>query len=486
MRVTDEVFIGGKWVPATSGRQLAVRSPSTGEVVGRVPEAGPDDVEAAVRAARQAFDEGPWPAMTPAARAQVMQAFLDQLAARAEELAQTITAENGTPVSVVKPAQVDNGLDVLRFYTETAAELAVETPRAGRYSPLVVRGEPVGTVAAIIPWNVPFFLAMMKVAPALAAGCTIVLKAAPETPLNANIVAEAAEAAGLPPGVLNVLAAGPEPSELLVTHPGIDKVAFTGSTAVGRRIASLAGAQLKRVTLELGGKSAAIVLDDVDLAKTLQRLVPVTLFLSGQFCIAQSRVLVPRGRYDEAVEGFAAIARALPVGDPQEATTFLGPLISQKQRDRVLGYIETGRREGAAVVTGGGVPAGLDQGWYVEPTVFRDVRPDMRIAQEEIFGPVVAFIPYTDEDEAVAIANDTAFGLHGTVWTDDIERGLRIGRRIRTGTFGVNGISLDPTAPFGGVKQSGLGRELGLEGLSAYLEPKTMTVPAGTPLPGLS
>ncbi|CUU60362.1 Acyl-CoA reductase [Parafrankia irregularis] len=485
MRAANEVFIGGKWVPATSERQIEVRSPSTGQVIAQVPDADTGDIQAAVTAARDAFDHGPWPGLPPAERAAIMAEFLAQLEARSDELARTITLENGTPTSLVKPGQVDNGLDVLRFYTEAAATLAVETPRAGRYSPVVVRQEPVGAVAAIVPWNVPFFLAAMKFAPALAAGCTVVLKAAPETPLHANIVAAAADAAGLPPGVLNVLAAGPSGSEQLVTHPGIDKIAFTGSTAVGRRIASLAGDQLKRVTLELGGKSAAIVLDDIDLQAAMARLMTVSLFLSGQFCTAQSRVLVSARRYDEAVERFAAITTKLRVGDPTDPATFLGPLISQRQRDKVLGYIETGRREGATLVAGGGVPAGLETGWYVEPTVFRDVTPSMRIAQEEIFGPVVAFIPYEDTDDAVAIANGTPFGLHGTVWTDDIQRGLAVARRIRSGTFGVNGLSLDPAAPFGGMKQSGLGRELGPEGLSSYLEPKTITVPAGTQLSGL-
>nr|MDT0663709.1 aldehyde dehydrogenase [Micromonospora sp. DSM 115978] len=450
------------------------------ELVGQVPDASAGDVDAAVAAARHAFDHGPWPRMSAAERGKVIEALLAALVERSDEMAQTITAENGTPVSIVKPSQVDNALDVVRYYAEVAATLELEETRVGRYSPAVVRREPVGTVAAIVPWNVPFFLSVMKLAPALVAGCTVVLKAAPETPLNAYVIAAAVDAAGLPPGVVNVLAAGPTSSELLVTHPGVDKVAFTGSTAVGKRIAGLASAQLKRVTLELGGKSAAIVLDDTDLAAAMSRLTMVSLFLSGQFCTAQSRVLVSRERYDEAVDLFAATASSLPVGDPAERGTFLGPLISQRQRDRVLGYIETGRADGATVVTGGGRPAGLDHGWYVEPTVFRDVRASMRIAQEEIFGPVVAFIPYTDVDEAVAIANDSAFGLHGTVWTDDVERGVEIGRRIRTGTFGVNGMSLDPAAPFGGVKQSGLGRELGPEGLAAYLESKTITVPSGS------
>ncbi|MCK9898293.1 aldehyde dehydrogenase [Frankia sp. AgB32] len=486
MPVTKDIYVGGKWLPSTSDRSITVHSPSTEEPVAQVPDASAEDVDAAVAAARRAFDEGPWPSQSPAERAKVMEALLTELTARTDELTRTIVTENGTPVMLARAAQVDNALDVLRYYAELAATTPAETLRAGRYSPAVVRNEPVGTVAAIVPWNVPLFLAMMKLAPALAAGCTIVLKAAPETPLNSNLLAEAAHAAGLPPGVLNVLTAGAQVSEHLVTHPGIDKVAFTGSTAVGKRVAGLAAAQLKRVTLELGGKSAAIVLDDTDLAKTMPRLVGVTMSMSGQFCTAQSRVLVSRERYDEAVDRFAAAAGNLRVGDPFDPTTFIGPLISARQRDRVLGYVDIGRQEGAVLVTGGGRPEGVDRGWFVTPTVFRDVTRDMRIAQEEIFGPVVAFIPFDDIDDAVAIANDSTFGLHGTVWTEDVARGVEIARRVRTGTYTVNGLSLDPAAPFGGVKSSGLGRELGPEGLSAYLESKTITVPVGSTLPGFA
>jgi aldehyde dehydrogenase (NAD+) len=478
MKTTIEhVYIDGKWVTSNSGRVLVVRSPSTEEIVGHVPDADAADVEAAVGAARAAFDRGPWPRMRPAERSELMQALLDELTARADELAHLIGSENGTPQMVLRPAQVDNGLDVLRYYTELAANFEVESWIEGVYSPALVRQEPVGTVAAILPWNVPFFLAILKVAPALAAGCTIVLKAAPETPLNAYLLAEAAHAVGLPPGVLNVLAAGVKSSEALVTHPGIDKVAFTGSTAVGKRIAGLTGPHLKRLTLELGGKAAAIVLDDADLASTMPQLIGVSLTLSGQFCTAQSRILVSRDRYDEAVEMYATIAAGLPVGHTFDKGTFIGPLISERQRDRVLDYVEIGKQEGATLVTGGGKPAHLDRGWFVEPTVFRDVKSDTRIAQEEIFGPVVAFIPYADEEAAIAIANDSAFGLHGTVWTSDVEKGVDVGRRIRTGTYSVNALSLDPAAPFGGVKNSGLGREMGREGFAAYLEPKTITVP---------
>jgi aldehyde dehydrogenase (NAD+) len=474
---TENVYLDGSWVASKSDRVLVVRSPSTEEIVGQVPDADVADVDAAVGAARAAFDHGPWPRMRPAERSEMMRALLEELTTRADELAHLIGTENGTPQRLLRPAQVDNGLDVLRYYTELAANFEVESWIDGVYSPALVRQEPVGAVAAILPWNVPFFLAILKVAPALAAGCTIVLKAAPETPLNAYLLAEVAHEVGVPPGVLNVLAAGVESSEALVTHPGIDKVAFTGSTAVGKRIAGLAGPHLKRITLELGGKAAAIVLDDADLALTMPQLIGVSMTLSGQFCTAQSRILVSRDRYDEAVEHYAAIAASLPVGNTFDEGTFIGPLISERQRDRVLNYVEIGKQEGATLVVGGGKPSHLERGWFVEPTVFRDVKSDMRIAQEEIFGPVVAFIPYADEEEAIAIANDSEFGLHGTVWTEDIEKGVDVGRRIRTGTYSVNALSLDPAAPFGGVKNSGLGREMGREGLAAYLEPKTITVP---------
>ena len=474
---TDSIYLDGSWSASKSDRVLVVRSPSTEEIVGQVPDANVADIDSAVGAARTAFDHGPWPRMRPADRSEMMQALLDELTTRADELAHVIGSENGTPERLLLPAQVNNALDVLRYYTKLAAEFEVESWIEGVYSPALVRREPVGTVAAILPWNVPFFLAMLKVAPAMAAGCTMVVKAAPETPLNAYLLAEAAHKVGIPPGVINVVAAGAEASEALVTHPGIDKVAFTGSTAVGKLIAGLAAPHLKRMTLELGGKAAAIVLDDADLASTVPQLIGVSMTLSGQFCTAQSRILLSHNRYDEAVEMYSSIAASLPVGHTFDKGTFIGPLISERQRDRVLDYIQIGQQEGATLVAGGGVPAHLATGWFVEPTVFRDVKSDMRIAQEEIFGPVVTFIPYTDEDEAIAIANDSAFGLHGTVWTNDIDKGVDFGRRIRTGSYSVNALSLDPAAPFGGVKSSGIGREMGPDGLAAYLEPKTITVP---------
>jgi betaine-aldehyde dehydrogenase len=346
--------------------------------------------------------------------------------------------------------------------------------------PALVRREPVGVVGAIVPWNVPLFVTMLKLAPALAAGATVVLKPAPETPLDAVLLAEAIREAELPAGVVNIVPAGREVGEHLVTHPGVDKISFTGSTAAGRRIAALCGERLKRVTLELGGKSAAIILDDADLGSTIAGLLPAAMMNNGQACMAQTRVLASRRRYAEVVEGLVEAVCALPVGDPTAPETFCGPLVAARQRERVESYIRAGREEGAAIAVGGGRPAGLARGWYVEPTVFTRVDNRMRIAREEIFGPVIAVIAYDDETDAVRIANDSDYGLSGTVWTADVDRGLDVARRVRTGTYTVNGFWMEFSAPFGGFKCSGIGRELGPEGLEAYLEPKTIHLPMGT------
>jgi betaine-aldehyde dehydrogenase len=334
-------------------------------------------------------------------------------------------------------------------------------------------------VGAIVPWNVPLFTTMLKLAPAMAAGCTVVLKPAPETPLDAYILAEAAEAAGVPAGVLNIVAAGREVGEHLVTHPGVDKIAFTGSTAAGRAIAALCGQLLRRCTLELGGKSAAVICDDADVDTTIAGLLPASTMNNGQACVAQTRLLVPNSRKAEFTDAIAAAVGALVVGDPADPATQVGPLTSARQRERVEGYIAAGRDQGATVAVGGGRPAGFDRGWYVEPTVFADVDNGMRIAQEEIFGPVLAVIGYDDVDDAVAIANDSEYGLSGSVWSADVERATAIANRMQTGTVSVNGFMIEFCAPFGGFKNSGLGRELGPEGLAHYLEYKTVMYPSG-------
>ncbi len=334
--------------------------------------------------------------------------------------------------------------------------------------------EPIGVVAAIVPWNVPQAITFLKLAPALAAGNTVVLKPAPETVLDAFLMAEAAIEAGLPPGVLNVVPAGCEVGAYLVAHPGVDKVSFTGSTPAGRAIAETCGRLLRPVTLELGGKSAAVVLDDADLASSLESFFAATLLNNGQICWLSTRILAPRAKYDVIVDTITALAGSLTIGNPLEPDAKVGPLVSQRQRERVESYIAKGRAEGGRITTGGGRPAGLDRGWYVEPTIFADVDPKATISQEEIFGPVLAVIPYTDEDDAVAIANDSDYGLGGSVWTSDPERGAAFARRVRSGTVGVNGYVNDPFAPFGGIKASGLGRELGPEGLQPFQVLKTI------------
>jgi aldehyde dehydrogenase (NAD+) len=475
----NKLFIGGDWVAPATTATIDVISPHSEEVVGRTPEGRETDVNRAVAAARAAFDEGPWPQMRAGERADVMAALNAGLQQRAEELALTITSEMGAPISFSRLGQVMAANMVLDYFTRLAREFPFEEVRPGMLGPALVRREAVGVVGAIVPWNVPLFVTMLKLAPALAAGATVVLKPAPETPLDAMQLAEAIQEAGVPPGVVNIVPAGREVGEHLVTHPGVDKISFTGSTAAGRRIAALCGERLRRVTLELGGKSAAIILDDADLGETIPALLPAAMMNNGQACIAQTRVLVSRRRHDAVVDALVEAVGAVKVGDPMEPDTFCGPLVAARQRDRVEGYIRTGRQEGARIAIGGGRPAWAKRGWYVEPTVFIGVDNAMRIAREEIFGPVVAIIPYDNEDDAVRIANDSDYGLSGTVWTADVEHGVAIARRVRTGTYTVNGFAMEFSAPFGGFKCSGLGRELGPEGLAAYLEAKTINLPMG-------
>jgi aldehyde dehydrogenase (NAD+) len=479
MQVHGRLFIGGDWVQPATSATLDVISPHTEEVIARVPEGGEADMDRAVAAARDAFDHGPWPRMTAAERADVMTAILGYLQERAAELAIIITNEMGCPISFSQTGQTMAATMLLDYYIGLAREYPFEEVRAGLMGPVLVRREPVGVAGCIIPWNVPLFTTMLKLAPALAAGATVVIKPAPETPLDAIVLADAIRAAGVPAGVVNIVPAGREVGEYLVRHPGVDKIAFTGSTAAGRRVGAICGEQLKRVTLELGGKSAAIILDDADISSTISGLLPAAIMNSGQACVAQTRILASRTRYPEVVEALVAAVRAMQVGDPIDPATMCGPMAAARQRDRVEGYIRIGRDEGARIACGGGRPAGFKKGWYVEPTVFVDVDNNMRIAQEEIFGPVLAVIPYNDTEEAVRIANQSAYGLSGTVWSADVGRGLAIARRIRTGIYTVNGMAMDFSSPFGGFKASGIGRELGPEGLAAYLEPKQINLPMG-------
>ncbi|WP_084960125.1 aldehyde dehydrogenase [Thermoactinospora rubra] len=473
MHRRDKFFIGGQWVDPAGTGTIDVISPHTEEVVGRVPDGTPADMDRAVAAAREAFDRGPWPRLSFAERAEVIGRLAEIYAARQSEMAELITEEMGSPITFSQLAQAPQPLGMLQFYAEYGRTFEQEEQRPGLFGPVTVRREPVGVVAAIVPWNVPQFVTMTKVAPALLAGCTIVLKPAPETPLDAYLLAEMAKEAGVPDGVLNIVPGGRETGEHLVSHPGVDKVAFTGSTAAGRRIASICGEQLKRVSLELGGKSAAIILDDADLASSMGMLAIASLMNNGQACVAQTRILASRNRYDEVVDAVAAMVAGQRVGDPKDPATGIGPLVAKRQQERVEGYIRIGMDEGAKVVVGG-LDRPHDRGWYVAPTVFAGANNDMRIAREEIFGPVLAVIPYEDEDDAVRIANDSDYGLAGTVWTADPDHGMEIARRVRTGTYGVNCFMLEPNTPFGGYKASGIGRELGPEGLTGYLEYKSI------------
>ncbi|MEZ5321889.1 MAG: aldehyde dehydrogenase [Microthrixaceae bacterium] len=476
----DSLFIGGRWTAPSGDRRFQVNSPTTGAPVGSAPEGVEADMDAAIAAARQAFDTGPWPTTPAAERADAMARLLELFNANAQELAELITAEMGAPILFSHFGQVGATAMVLDYFVNLTRTYDFETVRPGMLGPALVRHEGVGVCAGIVPWNVPLFIAMLKLAPALASGSCIILKPAPETPLSGLYLAGLIEQAGIPEGVVSIVPAGREAGEHLVTAPGVDKVSFTGSTAAGRRIGSLCGERLRRCTLELGGKSAAIVLDDVDLDSVVPALLPYGIMNNGQACVAQTRILAPRSRYREMVDAFTAGVEGLKTGDPAEMDTDVGPLIAERQRDRVEGYIAKGVGEGARLTTGGGLtqPDGLN-GWFVEPTLFVDVDNSMTIAQEEIFGPVLSLIPYDDVDDAVRIANDSDYGLSGSVWCDDVGTGIDIARRVRTGTYTVNGFAMEWSAPFGGFKSSGVGRELGPEGLEAYLESKTINLPAG-------
>src|SRR5256714_2126325 len=476
MRQHDRLFIGGTWVEPAGTSTIDVISPHSEEVVGRVPEATHEDVDRAVAAAREAFDAGEWSRMPVQDRLQILRKFADLYTANLMPLAEVITEEMGSPISFSQMAQTPAPLMMLETFLRVAADYPWEETRAGSLgSDVIVRREPVGVVGAIVPWNVPQFTTMSKLAPALVTGCTIVLKPAPETPLDAFAMADLLVEAGVPKGVVSIVPAGREVGEHLVRHPGVDKIAFTGSTAAGRAIGAVCCEQLKRVSLELGGKSAAIVLDDADLGTVVPQLKFAGLMNNGQACIAQTRILVSRGRYDEVTGALGEMFETLTVGDPHDPTTDVGPLVAKRQQERVEKYIALGQEEGATVVVGGcGPPSGLDRGWYVKPTLFAGVSNDMRIAREEIFGPVLSVIPYEDEADAVRIANDSEYGLAGSVFTQDAEHALDVARRVRTGTIAVNKYSMDFIAPFGGFKASGVGREFGEEGIGEYVELKSI------------
>ena len=480
MKSYDRLFIGGEWVAPSSANVFEVRSPTTGELVGQCPEAMEADIDRAVAAAREAVDNGPWPRMTPSERGAVLARAAELVGERMQEMAELITNEMGSPVAWGLLAQVMAPNMILGYYAGLGSTFAFDEVKDGMLGPVLVTKEPVGVVAAITPWNVPFFLAAAKLAPALLSGSSVVFKPAPETPLDANVFAEILAEAGVPKGVLSVVPAGREVGEYLVNHKDVNKVSFTGSTVAGKKIGAACGAQLKRFSLELGGKSAAVLLDDVNLDEALPLMMPNAIMNNGEACISLTRILAPRDRYTEVTDALVEAVRAMKVGDPLDPSTEVGPLVAERQRDRVEGYIRIGQDEGAKVAIGGGRPAGIDTGWFVEPTVFVDVDNSMRIAQEEIFGPVLSVIPYDSDADAVRIANDSDYGLCGAVYSADNDRGLAVARGVRTGTYMVNSsIPIDFSSPFGGYKDSGVGREFGTDGLELFLEKKTINLPAG-------
>jgi aldehyde dehydrogenase (NAD+) len=464
-------FIAGSWTPSAGDAGLDVLNPATEQVIDRVPAGHLDDVDDAVSAARAAFPG--WAATPPADRARYLDAARELLAARADAVAAVISADMGAPLSFARRVQVGTPLAVLASYVELLETYGFGGDRIG--NSLIVR-EPVGVAGAITPWNYPLHQVVAKVAAALAAGCTVVLKPSEVAPLAAYELADIFAATGLPAGVFNLVSGtGPVVGAAIAGHPGIDLVSFTGSARAGTRVAQLAAASVKRVTLELGGKSANVILPDADLAVAVKVGVAKAFANSGQTCNALTRMLVHAGSYDEAVAQAAKNAERFSTGDPLADGTRLGPLVSAAQRDRVRGYIELGIADGARVVAGGAAPPpGLDTGYYVQPTVFADVTPDMAIATEEIFGPVLSVIPYESEDEAVQIANAVPYGLAAAVWSADQEHAVAVARQLRAGQVEVNGGAFNVTAPFGGFGQSGYGRELGVFGLEEYLEIKSL------------
>jgi aldehyde dehydrogenase (NAD+) len=474
----DALFIGGTWRAPTSQRRITVTGANTEAICGSVPEAHEEDIDAAVAAARESLcDPTGWAYWSGAQRATAMERLADILERRADEVIARVSMQNGMPVSVARQLEGGYPVVLLRYYAGLIRHDAEPDTRRGLFGgDILVRRDPVGVVAAIVPWNFPQTLAAFKYAPALAAGCAVVIKPSPETVLDAYVLAESVAEAGIPPGVINIVPAHREVGGYLVAHPGVDKVAFTGSTAAGRAIGETCGRLLRPVTLELGGKSAAIVLDDadLDLQKLGTDLFTATLLNNGQTCFLGTRVLAPRSRYTEIVDLFSDFAASLSVGSSLEENTQIGPMATAHHRTRVESYIAKGRSEGARITVGGGRPAGMDTGWFVEPTVFADVDNHHTIAQEEIFGPVLSLIQYTDDRDAVRIANDCDYGLGGTVWTADHDRGLALAKQIHTGTIGINTYLPDPVAPFGGVKASGVGRELGPEALANYQQTQTV------------
>ena len=470
----DRFFFGGKWVEPSAKTMIEVRDSASEDVFLTVAEAQVDDVNRAVAAARDAFDNGPWPRMSHAERAGWLNRIADAWEKRGKHFADTWTQESGVLYSIASPG-APNISQTFRFYAGLAESFEWEEPHTTRTGqPALLVREPVGVVAAIIPWNGPNGLMAYKCAAAMIAGCTVIIKGSPEAPASPYLFAEICEEIGLPPGVINILTADRKVSEQLVRHPGVDKVSFTGSTAAGRKIASICGERIARCTLELGGKSPAIILDDYDLGEAAESISRTARFLTGQVCSSLTRLIVSRNRHDDFVDALSESFSKVKVGDPMDPASQMGPLAMERQRDRVEMLIGKGKDEGARLVTGGGRPAHLNRGYFIEPTIFANVDNGSTIAREEIFGPVLCVIPADSEEDAIRIANDTIYGLNSSVFTNDPERAYAVGRRIRAGTVGHNEWKTDFSIAFGGFKQSGLGREGGTEGMYPYLETKTM------------
>ena len=476
----DSLFIGGQWVKPSTGAKIDVIAPATEQLYVSVADAQEVDIDRAVAAARQAFDQGPWPRMRHSERAAYLRAIAGKLTERAADIAQIWPNEMGIVHSFARAFAGTIGA-IYEYYAGLADTFPFEerhdNPPGGGSIALLVR-EPVGVVGAIVPWNAPINIMAYNIAPALLAGCTVVVKSSPEAPGHAYIMAEIAAAVGLPPGVLNIVTADRTHSERLVRHPGVDKIAFTGSSAAGKRIASLCTERVARFTLELGGKSAGVILDDYDIEKAAQSIAGPACALSGQICSSLTRIIVTQHRHDALVDALSSILEAVRIGDPFDPQTRLGPLATGRQRERVESFITKAISEGATLATGGHRPAHLQRGFYIEPTVFADVDNNSTIAREEVFGPVLCVIPAKDEAHAVELANDTVYGLNNSVFTDDPDRAYRVARQLRSGTVGHNVFRSDMMIGFGGFKQSGVGREGGVDGLRPYLEGKTVILDA--------
>lgn len=479
IRHPDKFFIGGEWVESSSSKTIELVSPVTEQVFGAVAEAAEADVERAVAAARDAFDNGPWPRMTAAERGNYLAKLVELLNTRRDELAHAWTGQIGVVFPFSQMA-TDASIALVDFQAKQAPSYVWQEMRPTYYPDsvgMVVR-EPVGVVATIAPWNAPLFSMLIKIAPALVAGCTIVMKPSPESPLEAYILAECIEGAGFPPGVANLITADRQVSDYLVQQRGIDKVSFTGSTAAGKRIGEVCAGRIARCTLELGGKSPAILLDDMDIEHATSILAPTLTTLTGQVCSNLTRYLVPQERHDEFVDALASKLSAITIGNPYEAGTEMGPLAMKRQLERVEGYVRKGIEEGATLVTGGQRASKFNQGYFFEPTLFANVDNRSTIAQEEIFGPVACVTPFSDIDEAIRLANETSFGLAGSVLTHDANAAFEIARKVRAGTVSQNGLKPDFNIAFGGFKQSGIGREGGIEAVLPYLETKTIVLDA--------